>query len=78
MTSQPAPQPDTDPSEPYDAPVKRIRRGCMFIIGLLILGVGFNFLQYRLNVVTLIGGSLLLIAIVAFVLISREQGPKQL
>jgi hypothetical protein len=50
----------------------------MFIIGLLILGVGFNFLQYRLNVVTLIGGSLLLIAIVAFVLISREQGPKQL
>lgn len=58
--------------EPAGAPEKRIRRGCLVIVFLLILVVGFNFLQYGSNVVVLIGGGLLLIALVAMVLIWRE------
>jgi hypothetical protein len=71
MTDMP-PEATPEPSEPADAPVKRIRRGCMFIIGLLVLAVGFNFFQYRINVITIVGGILLALALVGFVIISRE------
>lgn len=60
------------PVEPADAPEKRIRRGCMFIILLLTIGVLINFLEYRLNIYTIVGGAALLFAIIAFVVVSRE------
>ncbi|MDZ4721382.1 MAG: hypothetical protein SH847_23210 [Roseiflexaceae bacterium] len=60
------------PAEASDAPEKRIRRGCIMIIPLLLIGVGINFLEYRLNVVTIVGGALLIFAIIGLVLISRE------
>jgi hypothetical protein len=68
MTNPPAGQ----PTEPQDAPEKRIRRGCLMIIMLLLIGVSINVLEYRLNIVTIIGGSMLLFAIVGLVVISRE------
>jgi hypothetical protein len=69
-------------STPQDQPpdvaasVARIRRGCLFIVFLLVLVVLFNVLQYGLNVAAIGGGVLLLIALAGFVLISREgRGP---
>jgi hypothetical protein len=61
-----------DPEEPTDAPVKRIRRGCLMINILLLLGVGINFLEYRLNIITIVGGILLAFAIILLFTLSRE------
>jgi hypothetical protein len=61
-----------NPEEPADAPNKRIRRGCVFIIGLLALVAGFNFVQYGLNVIVLVGAALLVLAIIGFVVIARD------
>jgi hypothetical protein len=68
MTNPPAEQ----PTEPQDAPEKRIRRGCLMIIMLLSIGVLINFLEYRLNIVTIVGGAMLIFAIVGLVVLSRE------
>ncbi len=58
--------------EPEDAPEKRIRRGCLTIIFLLIMVVGFNFFQYGSNIIVVVGGVALLIALAAMVLIWRS------
>lgn len=65
-SSAPTPQPEIN-----DAPEKRIRRGCLTIVFLLILVVGFNFLQYGGNIIVLVGGVALLIALIAMALIWR-------
>jgi hypothetical protein len=64
----------TPPADPPDVAgaVTRLRRGCLFIIFLLVLVVLFNILQYGLNIPAIGGGVLLVLAIVGFVLISRE------
>lgn len=64
--------PPAGPSAPENAPEKRIRRGCLAIVFLLLMVVGFNFIQYGANVVVLIGGGLLLLALIAMVMIWRE------
>jgi hypothetical protein len=69
MTSEPTPDP---PTEPPDQPERRIRRGCLAIIFLLVLIIALNFVQYRINIVAIVAGVLLAAAVAAFVLISRE------
>jgi hypothetical protein len=68
MTNPPAGQ----PAEPQDAPEKRIRRGCLMIIMLLLIGVIINFFEYRVNIITIVGGAMLMFAIIGLVVLSRE------
>lgn len=63
--------PQTEPTEPAGGPERRIRRGCLPIIFLLLLVTVFNFLQYGMNIVVAVAGVLLLVAIGAYVLLLR-------
>lgn len=75
MPDTPNPHDQAQPTEPApeDEPEKRIRRGCLMIILLLLIGIVFNFLQYGVNIVAIAMTALLVVAIVGLVLVSREQ-----
>jgi predicted lipid-binding transport protein (Tim44 family) len=58
--------------EPPDAPERRLLRGCLVVILLLGLVLAVNFFQYGLNIVTIVSGVLLLVAVAARIVIGRE------
>jgi hypothetical protein len=64
--------PESDPkTEPPGAPERRIRRGCLPIIVLLLMVAVFNLLQYGVNAIAIVAGALCLVAVAAYVVISR-------
>ena len=65
--------PETDPkAEAPSAPERRIKRGCLPIIALLLMIAVFNLIQYGINIVAVVSGALCLVAVGAYVIISRE------
>ena len=63
--------PQTEPTEPAGVPERRIRRGCLPIIFLLLLVTVFNFVEYGLNLVVMVAGVLLVVAIAAYAVLLR-------
>ena len=63
--------PQTEPTEPAGGPERRIRRGCLPIIFLLLLVTVFNFVEYGLNLVVMVAGVLLVVAIPAYAVLLR-------
>lgn len=61
-----------DPEKPEEPPERRVRRGCLMIIFLLVLVIIFNLIQYGLNIVSIVGAALLVIALVLLFVLGRE------